>query len=357
MGASADDPVAADLARWQVGADGWWGDAEEPAAALLTRMGELEDWKAEILPFLRPRLLQPGAVTGTGGREAYVARLSGSLYDGTQQFPIGLGPVEAIGSRLLHQVVSPARARAEAEVLGQHGDLIAPYAQALAMYLVEQAHRGDPGTVLPLATVVLAMADAGQPATDRTPDGSTPWRWAADAHVEVACAVLSRRADLELYGQTRRLADSVVQWAAQRGGRLRSESLDLLGHFLLTPFTANAGFLRDDDPWRLVQDPMQPGNPRSTGALREAADVLGAAIEAAERQVGERTWEHFVMASDMVAMFDPDRSQHAAQVAAAVSAARLALDHIPAGPSATREYIEQVLRAQLSEQAQLRPGG
>src|ERR1700737_4075257 len=81
-----------------------------------------------------------GAAAGAGP-SAYGAGWSASLYDGTQRFPVGLGPVEAIGARLLGRVVSPDSARAEAATLGRHGDLIAPYAQALAMYLVEQADR------------------------------------------------------------------------------------------------------------------------------------------------------------------------------------------------------------------------
>lgn len=349
----ADAPINADLARWYAGADGWWGGAEEQTPALMTRMQKLEDWKAEILPFLRPRLLRPGAVTAQGGRSEYVARLSESLYDGTEHFPVSLGPVAAIGMRLLGHVVSLEGARAEAETLGRHGDLIAPYAQALAMYLVQQTGRADPAKTLLLARVVLAMAEAAQPGTDVTLDGWTAWRWAADAYVEVACVVLCVHADLELYDSTRRLADSIVRWGAERDGRLRSESLALLGRFLLLPFTSNAGFLRGDDPWRLVQDPMQPGNPRSTYALREAAAVLSDAVEAGEFRVGPQTWQEYVRAKELVAIFDPDVSMHKAYVDAAVSAARLALDHIPDGSSDQREYIEGVLRVQLSEQAQL----
>jgi len=144
---AADDQIAVDLARWQAGADGWWGDPEEPTAALVARMQELDDRKAEILPFLRPRLLQPGAVSGQSGRSGYLARLSESLYHAEQRFPVGLGPVEAIGTRLLGRVISSEVACADAKTLGRHGDLIAPYAQALAMYLVEQADWVSPPSV------------------------------------------------------------------------------------------------------------------------------------------------------------------------------------------------------------------
>ena len=98
---------------------------------------------------------------------------------------------------------------------------------------------------------------------------------------------------------------------------------------------------------------MQPGNPRSTYALREAASVLSDAVEAGECRVGPRTWQDYVTAREIVAMFDPDVSMHQAHVDAAVSAARLALDHLPDGSPGPREYVEQVLRAQLSEQARL----
>jgi hypothetical protein len=77
------------------------------------------------------------------------------------------------------------------------------------------------------------------------------------------------------------------------------------------------------------------------------------AVEAGQRRVGAQTWEHYVTARQLVAMFDPDLSMHKAHVDGAVSAARLALDHIPDGPAGPREYVEQVLRAQLSEQARL----
>lgn len=350
---AAGGQVDADLARWHAGADGWWGDPAEPVPALMARMDKLQDWQAEILPFLRPRLLRPGAVAGAAGRPAYVAGLSQNLYRGQQHFPVGLGPVEAIGTRLLGHVVSAEVARGEAETLGRHGDLIAPYAQALAMYLVQQADRNDPAQALLLATVVLAMADVAQPGTDVTPDGWTSWRWAADAYVEVACGALCRRADLELYRSTRLLVDSVVRWGADRDRGQRGESLALLGHFLLTPFTPNAGFLREDDPWRPVQDPMQPGNPRSTYALREAAAVLSDAVKAAPDRAAPRTWEQYVTAKEMVSMYDPDVASHKEHVVAAVSAARLALKYTAGAPPGQREYIEQVLRAQLSELAQL----
>jgi hypothetical protein len=346
----AGDQTEADLARWHAGASGWWGDPEESAAALFVRMEQLDDNRAEIMPFLRPRLLQPGVITGQGGRSAYLAQLSKSLYDETQVFPVGLGPVEAIGVRLLGHVIGLEVACAEARTLAQHGDLIAPYTQALAMYLVGQASRGDPAA-LPLATVVLAMAEAQQPGTDTTRDGWTSWRWAADAYVEIAGGVLCHQADVGLYDRTRRVADSVVRWGAGRGSGERSQSLALLGNFLLGPFTEDAGFLRDDDPWKQVQRPMEPGNPRSIYALREAASVLDEAIAAGERRVDSRAWGNYVRAHSMVAIFDPDTSRHKSHVDSAVAAARLALDHLTSGPPGTREYVEGVLRAQLAEQA------
>lgn len=345
MGApTGGDLTADDFARWQAGADGWWGYAEEPTAGLIVRVQELDDEKAEILPFLRPRLLHAGVVTGQGGRLDHLAQLSQSLYDGTQMFPVGGGPVEAIWTRLLGRIINSDVACAEARTLGQHGDLIAPYAQALAVYLVGQADRGQPAKALQLATVVLAMAEAQQPGTDTTRNGWTSWRWAADAYVEVSCGVLCQQADIALYDGTRQVADSVVRWETERDRGRRSESLALLGHFLLLPFSANAGFLRPEDPWRQVQNPMQPGNPRSTYALREAAAVLGEAVAAGERRVSPRTWLDYVTAQHMVAMFDPDISQQRSHAASAVSAARLALDQITGESPGTREYIEQILR-------------
>jgi hypothetical protein len=348
-----DDRTTVDLARWHAGADGWWGDAEEPVASLLVRMQELDDWKAELLPFMRPRLLQPGLVTGRSGRLAYIAQLSKGLYAETRDFLIGAGPVEPIWTRLLGQVINSEVASAEAKTLGQHGDLIAPYAKMLAMYVVGQADRTDPAKALLLATVVLTMAEAQQPGTDTTRNGWTAWRWAADAYVEVSCGVLSQRADVNLYNGTRQVADSVVRWGTGRDNDKRSESLALLGHFLLAPFSANAGFLQPDDPWRHVQDPMQPGNPRSTYALREAASALDGAIAAGKRQVDPRTWSDYVTARHMVAMFDPDVSQHKVHVDSAVSAAQLALNHITSESPGAREYIKQILQLQRSEQAQL----
>lgn len=352
---TADDQTAVDQARWLAGANGWWGDAEEPTASLIARIQELDDSKAEMLPFLRPRLLQPGLVTGRGGRLAYLAQLSEDLYAETQDFPVGDGPVEAIWNRLLGQVINSEVACAEARTLGRHGDLIAPYAQVLAIYLAGsvQTNRADPAKALLLATVVLAMAEAQQPGTDTSRNGWTAWRWAANAYVEVSGNVLCRQADVNLYNGTRRVADSVVQWGTERDSDKRSESLALLGHFLLTPFSANAGFLQQDDPWRQVQNPMQPGNPRSTYALREAASALDGAVATGKRQVSPRTWLDYVTAQDKVAMFDPDASRHKSHVDSAVSAARLALDHITGESPGMREYIEQILQAQLSEQAQL----
>jgi hypothetical protein len=348
----AGDHVEADLARWQTGADGWWGDPGESTAELFARMEQLAGYKAEILPFLRPRLLQPGVITGQGGPSAYLVQLSRSLYEETQVFPVGLGPVEAIGVRLLGRVIGLEVACDEARTLAQQGDLIAPYAQALAVYLVRQASGGgDPTKVLPLATVALAMAEGQQPGTDTTLSGWTSWRCAADAYVEIAGSVLCRQADVGLYDRTREVAASVVDWGAERGSGERSQSLALLGNFLLRPFTADAGFLREDDPWRQVQKPMQPGNPRSTYALREAASTLDDAIAAGECQVDTRTWLDYVTAHSMVAKFDPDTAQHRSHVDSAVSAARLALDLVADGPPGAREYIEGILRVQLAEQA------
>jgi hypothetical protein len=348
---SGDDQVQADLARWQTGASGWWGDPGESVAELLARMDSLDGYQVEILPFLRPRLLYPGAATGRGKSSAYVGQLSKSLYEENAGFPVGLGPLEAIGTRLLGKVIDLDVACAEARTLAQHGDLIAPYAHALALYLVGQVSKGDPAA-LPLATVALAMGEAQRPGTDTTADGWTAWRWAADAYVEVAGSVLCRRADLGLYDRTRQVADAVVGWAAGRGGSERSQALGLLGNFLLRPFTANAGFLRDDDPWAELTQPFQPGNPRSVYALREAASVLDDAIAAGDkRQVSSRAWLDYVTAHDMVVKFDPDTAQHEAHVAAAISAARLALEHVGAAPPGAREYIEAILRIQLSEQA------
>lgn len=345
------DQTEADLARWHAGASGWWGDPGESTAALFVRMEQLDESKAEILPFLRPRLLQPGVVTGHGARSAYLAQLSKSLYDETQVFPVGLGPVEVIGVRLLGRVIGLEAACAEARTLGEHGDLIAPYAHALALYLVEQTSRGSGSAALPLATVALAMAEAQRPGNDTTRNGWTSWRWAADAYVEIVGSVLCRQADISLYDRTRQVADSIVRWAADRGSGERSQALALLGNFLLAPFTADAGFLSDDDPWKQVQRPMEPGNPRSVYALREAASVLDEAIAAGEHEVDSRAWSNYVTAHHMVAKFDPDTSQHKSHVDSAVAAARLALDHLTSGPPGTREYIAGVLQVQLAEQA------
>lgn len=342
-----------DRARWAVGADGWWGSVSESPAELLERMAALSPSRAEVIPFRHPRLLAAQTVRdlrAQGGSDpAALARVAGysqAAYADTLEWPIGLGPVETLWLRVSNGVLGLELGLREAEAAGRRGDMIAPYARALARWAVPQAVEQDSDAPLQMARLLLAAAEAAVPGTDVTPNGWTAWRWAADAFAGVAAASLVRVPDDALYAQGRALLDQIAAWGKEpdriaawgkdKAAREQGMALSALGRFLLDPYAADKPAEDYDiayERWqsrRRATHGTAPAEPMPTpaDALRQAADALREATGLLDGGEAAVAWKALVQALHTLNAVDPDADAHGASDADVAAAARSALEHI-----------------------------
>jgi CHAT domain len=335
-GLSADEQ-----ARWAVGADGWWGSRDDSAADLLRRMSQLSPSRAEVIPFRHPRLLaattvhslqaQPGVDAGTLEQ---VTRYSQAAYTDSLEWPVGLGPIESLWQRVTRNMLSLDEALMEAAAIGRRGDLIAPYARALARWTVQQAMEQQPDASLQIARLTLAAAEAAEPGA--AADGWPAWRWAADAFTEVAKASLVWKPDDALYVSTRALLERIIAWGKGNGPRQYGLALSLLGRFLLDPYTADKPAERYEEALELWQSrrrpnydaPQAPPMPEPVDALRESADALREAAGLLDRGAAAVVWKALVQALHTLSIIDPDAAVRGAGDADVVAVAISALERI-----------------------------
>ena len=343
-GSDENEVLSADeRARWAIGADGWWGSASESPAELVQRMAGLPPVDADVIPFQHPRLLDVHVVrdlSERGGLDpvvlAHVADYSRDAYRDALEWPFGVGPIEKTWLRASRRIVSIEQAMLEAEAIGRRGDMIAPYARAVARWTVQRADEQESDVPLELAQLLLAAAEAATPGTDTTANGWTAWRWAAHAFAGVASASLMRVPDEALYAQARALISRSIAWAEGKGPRERGLALSELGRFLLDPYAAGKPAERYDIAYALWRERARPGKadagnepmPTSAHALRESADALREAIGLLDGHDAAVAWKALVQALHTLAAVDPDAVTHGASDEDIVAASRSALERI-----------------------------
>ena len=358
-------------ARWVVGADGWWGSTSESPADLLKRMAGLSPSGAEVIPFRHPRLLAVGTVHDLQAQDGInptvlkqVVGYSRAAYAGSLKWPIGTGPVETLWVRVSSNMLSLDQAVPQAKAIGCRGDLIAPYARAIARWTVQQSAEQQSDASLQMVRLMLAAAEAATPGIDVTSNGWTAWRWAADAFVEVAKASLEWVPDDALFADAWRLLPRIIAWGKRKGAGEHGLALSLLGRFLLDPYAADKPAERYDEAFARWQSRRTPTNgtnpaepmPEPADALRQSADALWEAVGLLDGGAAAGAWKALVQALHTLAAVDPDAAAHGASDSDVIAAARSALENIDAQ---THQYLIPFVQGVLADhQARLtRSGG
>lgn len=343
-GPDGDEVLSADeRARWAVGADDWWGSASESPAELVQRMAGLPPADADVILFRHPRLLDVHVARDLherGGLDpavlAHVADYSRAAYADALEWPFGVGPIESTWLRVSRGIVSIEQAVLEAEAIGRRGDMIAPYARAVARWTLQRADEQESDAHLEIARLMLAAGEAATPGTDTTTNGWTAWRWAAHAFAGVASASLMRVPDDALYAQARALISRITAWAEGKGPRERGLAQSELGRFLLDPYAAGKPAERYGTAYALWQERVRRRNgaapvepmPTPADALRQSADALREATGLLDGHDAAVAWKALVQALHTLAAVDPDAVAHGASDEDIVAAARSALEHI-----------------------------
>jgi hypothetical protein len=351
-----------EVAAWKVGANGWWGGDEETALELLVRVSGLPSNRANIVVMRHPRMLQPEVISHLDASAPPEARdaletvrvLSHDAYIGSLEWPIGLGPLEILGARVMDRVLSLDSALGLAAQIGQRGDAIVPYARAVARFVVRQAHDGHTELSVELAAILLAATRAA-PASDDRVDDWTAWRWAADAHVEVARASLSAVPDDRLFWSARDVADEILAWGRSKGVEEERLAWSLVGRYLLDVYTGDKGLESYEMAYvawqgRRVAAPhcSGPGEdrpmPEPIEALREAVQALRRAVGLSAGAGAGTEWKALVQAQYSLFWIDPDAGEHGASEAERLATARTALEHFhPVFDADKRPFVQLVL--------------
>jgi hypothetical protein len=307
-------------------------------------MAGLPPSRAEVIPFRHPRLLDAETVHNLRARGGFdrtvlkqVVSYSQAAYAGSLEWPVGVGPIQMTWLRVSRNMLSLDQAMLEADATGRRGDLIAPYAQAMAYWTVRLAMEQSSAS-LQMARLTLAAAEAATPGIDVASNGWTAWRWAADAFIEVAKASLVWMPDDALYADARGLLTRIIAWGKGKGAREHGLALSLLGRFLLDPYTADKPADGYDDAFARWQSRRTPTHdttpaepmPEPTDALRQSVDAFREAAGLLDGGDAAVAWKALVQALHTLAVIDPDAAAHGASDADVVAAVRSALDTIDA---------------------------
>ena len=322
-------------------------------------MAELSPSRAEIVPFRHPRLLAPQtvhALQADGNSDSgVVSQLTGyseAVYAGSLEWPIGAGPVEVLWQRVSRNMLSLDQALTEAEAIGRRGDLIAPYALALARWTVQTATPQQIESSLQIARVTLAAAEVATPGADIAFNGWTAWRWAADAFIEVGRTGLMRAPDAAVYTAARSLLNRIIAWGKEKSEHEYGKALSLLGRFLLDPYKAAADPNNVEfDLWqarrRAIDDDAQDSPmPEPLDALRESADALRDAVGMLDVSEAASTWKALVQAVHSLSLIDLDAVAHGAGDEDVVAVAMMALEHLDASDDG---YLMSFVQLVLAE--------
>jgi len=363
-----------ELASWIVRDDGWWGSPQETCDELLARVACLSDRRAALVPIRNPRLLAWGAVTkGQAGVPVTIAQaieqLCQQAYAGTLDWPAGPGPLEILALRVSQGILTLAQAQVEAVDIGARGDLITPYARAVALLAVHTCADGEVLKGMQLATLLNKAARGASPPDEREIDGATAWRWAVGSYVECARMSLCERPDGRLYQAGLAAASEVVTWGDVHGAAAHGEAYALLGCFLLDPHAA----ARDPDRyeqsmslWRAkaVDADLMSLMPEPVDALHQARAAFEAVLALLDPASSGRYWKAYVQTLYHLTHLDPggvdfDLAALARQAlahltepndAAFVPFVELVLcsvdtDASPSSPSMAGGWIEEMLQA------------
>jgi len=246
---------------------------------------EFERWASGLEPPARARAL---------AQLSSLQRIHERVADRPYEYPIGVGPMEALWRRHQHGEVSFERARALAREPGLSSLLSLVYVRALSGLLESQAQREDWRIPVPCHRLLLEAVDA----RGSGPDQAEMWRTAVLAWLDIVARATNDVPDGRLFHHAVELGRGLERRSQERGDvQTQAEALHRLGVLHLDPYISgrtSLDFSRQLDVWqeRLVNEhgrdiltlPEEEIRlPTAEGALNSAQGLLAEAVELRRR--------------------------------------------------------------------------